>query len=76
MPIQLLIMIASAIYNRSREPSTHAGLSGLALALVPFLPDGWGPVAQAIAGLFGALAVSLAEKGGAAAAGQKSDPLP
>lgn len=64
MPIQLLISLGLAVWDRTREPSTHAGLAALALALAHFMPAEYAPVAQAIAAVFGSLATVFAEKGG------------
>jgi hypothetical protein len=49
------------LLGRLREPSTFAGLSGLALA-VGLSQDQFTAIANAVAGLAGLLAVILAEK--------------
>lgn len=47
---------------RAKEPSTYAGLSGLAMALG--LGDAeWAAVSTAAAAVFGAVAVVIAERG-------------
>ena len=48
--------------NRLREPSTWAGLGGIAMALGAN-PDKVNVTAQAVAGILAALAVFLPEKG-------------
>lgn len=63
MPLQLLFLIATTVYDRAREPSSHAGLAALSQALKYFLPPQYGQVADAAAALFASLAVILAEKG-------------
>jgi len=50
--------------NRLREPSTWAGLGGIALSLGAN-PDKVNVTAQAVAAILGALAVFLPEKGAA-----------
>ena len=48
--------------DRAKEPSTYAGLSGLALALG--LGDTeWNAIGTAAAAVFGAVAVVIAERG-------------
>lgn len=48
--------------DRAKEPSTYAGLSGLAIALG--LGDAeWSAVGTAAAAVFGAVAVVIAERG-------------
>jgi hypothetical protein len=49
---------------RGREPSTWAGLSGLALALGLSAAE-WNAVGAAVAAIFGAAAVFVKESGGA-----------
>jgi len=50
------------ILDRAKEPSTYAGLSGLALALG--LSDAeWSAIATAAAAVCGAVAVVIAERG-------------
>lgn len=62
MPALLLL---TWIFDRMREPSTHAGAGAIAAGLGAFLPPQWAPVANAAAALLGALAVAMREKGGA-----------
>lgn len=52
------------ILSRLKEPSTYAGLSGIALAL-GVSGELYNAVAGAIAGLAGLVAVILADKGSA-----------
>lgn len=48
--------------DRAKEPSTYAGLSGLAIALG--LSDAeWSALGTAAAAVFGAVAVVIAERG-------------
>jgi hypothetical protein len=50
------------ILDRAKEPSTYAGLSGLALALG--LSDAeWSAIATAAAAVCGAIAIVIAERG-------------
>jgi hypothetical protein len=50
------------ILDRAKEPSTYAGLSGLALALG--LSDAeWSAIATAAAAVSGAVAIVIAERG-------------
>jgi hypothetical protein len=50
------------ILDRAKEPSTYAGLSGLALALG--LSDAeWSAIATAAAAVSGAAAIVIAERG-------------
>jgi hypothetical protein len=50
------------LLDRAKEPSTYAGLSGLALALG--LTDAeWSAIGAAAAALFGAVAVIAGERG-------------
>jgi hypothetical protein len=52
----------SWILDRAKEPSTYAGLSGLALALG--LSDAeWNAIGTAVAAVCGAVAVVIAERG-------------
>lgn len=52
----------SWILDRAKEPSTYAGLSGLALALG--LSDAeWSAIGAAAAALCGAVAIVIAERG-------------
>lgn len=54
--------VLSWILDRAKEPSTYAGLSGLALALG--LTDAeWSAIGTAAAAVFGAVAVVTAERG-------------
>lgn len=55
-------MNKEALFKALSEPSTYAGLSGLALAL-GISVDGWEAVSAGLAGLFGAIAVFVREKG-------------
>lgn len=52
------------IIDRAKEPSTYAGLSGLALA-VGFSDVEWTAIGTAAAAVFGAVAVVISERGGA-----------
>ena len=52
------------VIDRAKEPSTYAGLSGLALAL-GFSDAEWTAIGTAAAAVFGAVAVILSERGGA-----------
>lgn len=63
MPPNLLFSLGLAIWDRCREPSSHAGLALLAQAFKQFVPAEYAPVADAAAGLFASLAVVLAERG-------------
>ena len=47
--------------KRLREPSTWAGISGVALAMAPAFPPPWLFVLNAIAAGAGALAIKLRE---------------
>lgn len=50
------------ILDRAKEPSTYAGLAGLAIALG--LSDAeWAAISSAAAAVFGAVAVVIAERG-------------
>ena len=50
------------ILDRAKEPSTYAGLAGLAIALG--LSDAeWAAISTAAAAVFGAVAVVIAERG-------------
>ncbi len=49
------------LLNRLREPSTYAGLAGLALAL-GISSDAWGTISTAVAAFAGTLAMLLHEK--------------
>jgi hypothetical protein len=54
--------ILNWILDRAKEPSTYAGLSGLALALG--LTDAeWSAIGTAAAAVFAAVAVVVAERG-------------
>ena len=50
------------ILDRAREPSTYAGLSGLALALGMSDAE-WSAIGTAAAAVCGAVAVVIAERG-------------
>jgi hypothetical protein len=50
--------------NRIQEPSTWAGVAGVASSVVTFLPPQWQPLAGLIAAITGAVAVFLRERGG------------
>lgn len=50
------------IIARLREPSTFAGLSGLALA-IGLSQDQWSAIGAAVAGIAGLVAVFVTEKG-------------
>lgn len=50
------------IIARLREPSTFAGLSGLALA-IGLSQDQWAAIGAAVAGIAGLVAVFVTEKG-------------
>lgn len=64
MGASLLVMIVGVVLDRLREPSSHAGCAAGCQAIKYFVPVEWQPVADAATGLFSALAVALAEKGG------------
>lgn len=49
------------LYKRFTEPSTWAGISGVALAMAPAFPPPWLFVFNAIAAGAGALAIKLRE---------------
>lgn len=49
------------LLNRLREPSTYAGLAGLALAL-GISSDAWGTISTAVAGIAGVIAMLLHDK--------------
>ena len=49
------------ILSRLREPSTYAGLSGLAIAL-SFSEGEWVTISTAIAGVAGVIAMLLSER--------------
>lgn len=53
------------ILNRLREPSTYAGLSGLALAL-GISGSSWATISTAVAGIAGVIAMLLHDKSAAA----------
>ena len=55
--------IISWLLLRGREPSTWAGLSGLALAFGLSAAE-WTAIGSALAGIFGAAAVFTKERGG------------
>lgn len=50
------------IYNRTKEPSTHAGLSLMLLAAAAFMPQ-YAFWINSMAGLFGFTAAAIPEKG-------------
>lgn len=50
------------LLDRAKEPSTYAGLSGLALALGLGEAE-WSAIGTAAAAVFGAVAVVIAERG-------------
>ncbi len=52
------------ILNRLREPSTYAGLAGLALAL-GISSEAWATISTAVAGIAGVIAMLLHDKPGA-----------
>jgi hypothetical protein len=54
--------IVSWLFSRGREPSTWAGLSGLALALGLSAAE-WSAIGAAAAAVFGAAAVFVKESG-------------
>lgn len=49
------------LINRLKEPSTYAGLAGMAAAL-GLGADDWQTVSMALAGIFGVVAMLLGEK--------------
>lgn len=50
------------LYKRLSEPSTYAGMAGLAVAL-GLSADEWQTYSTALVAVFGALAILLGEKG-------------
>jgi len=57
-----IVTVLTWILDRAKEPSTYAGLSGLALALG--LSDAeWSAIGTAAAAVCGAVAVVIAERG-------------
>lgn len=51
------------IWNRLKEPSTHAALAALFVLLGQFLPPQYSAIAFGLAGLFGSAGVAVPEKG-------------
>lgn len=51
------------LYKRFTEPSTWAGIAGVALAIAPSLPPPWHIYMQGVATAAGALAAAMREKG-------------
>ena len=60
--MNILLALFSFITMRATEPSTHAGLAGIILAIKPFIPPVYVPLLDPIAALFAAGAVLLREK--------------
>ena len=48
------------MFNRMKEPSTHAGIAALLAAIAP-MAGAYSPVVQGFAGLFASFAVGLKE---------------
>lgn len=58
MPILAILLYLA---NRAKEPSTHAGLGGVAIALGQMFPE-YSAVLNAAGGLLGAIAALIADQ--------------
>jgi hypothetical protein len=59
---QALVSLAIFLWQRSREPSTHAALAAVAVALAQLFPA-WSNIFNAVALAFGGAGYALPERG-------------